>query len=490
MSRSVLEALLEHGKNTPDKLCAADRKNSASYREMCAGIQAVAGFLKDAGVRKGEIIGLRSSQTISFVMAFFGIKYAGAAACPIEKSASSERTAEILSRISARFILDNGSYEVEGARVLNLDGAVRYDRPLPEPVPFDLDDIADIIFTTGTTGQSKGILVSFRTDKAIAENVIDSVAMEEDEVEFITSPTSHSLAVRRMLAAMYIGSSIVFSGNYMMYGGFWGLIEKYHVTALTFVPTTLKMILEVYGDKLGEYDGQLRYIQLGSAPLHEDEKRKLSSMLPSVRLYNTYGATESGCTIILEFSKYGDKPGCIGRTTVNTTLFFTDEARTKRVEAVDEATSGYMAFLGDMNMSGYIHDEEKTKEVLRDGIIYTNDIGYIGKDGLVYLLGRAGEVINSGGLKINPTEIEGVIGRMEGIKDCACVPAKDSRRGEIPKLFVVFEEGERPSDKEIRQYAARFLEDYKVPEIIEPIGEIPRTFNGKIIRKKLIEMGR
>ena len=267
---------------------------------------------------------------------------------------------------------------------------------------------------------------------------------------------------------------------------FFKLLDNYKITAITFVPAILDMVLKFAKDRFATYDSQFNYIQMGSAPLSEADKELLTKMFPTVRLYNTYGATESGCTVILEFNKYADKKNCIGRTTVNTTIFFVDENRNE-IEASFK-NPGYMAFKGDMNMRGYYKEPEITKEALENGNIYTNDLGYVGEDGLVYLLGRKGDVINMGGLKIAPTEIEEVVVTHEKIKDCACIPIKDEITGEAPKLFVVMNEGCEFDQKEIAKFMLNKLEAFKVPKVFEVIDEIPRTFNGKIIRKKLKEL--
>lgn len=486
-AKSILELIQKHAKQSPNKLCIADRKQAITYDELLRRICAVAKYLADQGVVKGDVIGLRSAQSVQFAACFFGIQWLGAIACPIEKSASKKRTEEVLSQISGQFMLDFDEYEMENVKTLSISNAYDYDDRSMDMAEQKEESISEIIFTTGTTGKSKGILVCNRCNLAIAENVIDSVSMTEDEVELITSPTSHSLAIRRLYAAMYIGSSVVFSENFLLYENLWGLMDRYNVTAITIVPAILNLILEAYKEKLGEYDARLNYIQIGSAPLHESVKERLTQLLPTTRLYNTYGATESGCTIVLEFSKYGDRAGCVGKKSVNTRLFFTDKSRAHILQSTDEETAGYLAFDGDMNMSGYVGDPKMTAEVLADGVIYTNDIGYLGADGLVYLLGRDGEVINSGGLKINPVEIEEIVEKIDRIRDCACVPVKNERLGEVPKLYIVCESDFAMTNREIKNYIRQYLEDYKVPAQIEKISQIPRTFNGKIIRKQLIE---
>ena len=308
--------------------------------------------------------------------------------------------------------------------------------------------------------------------------------MGKDEVELITTPINHSLEIRRTYGAIYNGSSVVLTDGIKFVEDFFKLLDNYKITAITFVPAILEQVLKFAKDRFATYDHQFHYIQLGSAPLSETNKEILTKMFPTTRLYNTYGATESGCTVILEFSKYGDKKKCIGRTTVNTEILFVDDNR-NRVDASLE-NPGILAFQGGMNMRGYYKEPEITAEVMDEqGVVYTNDLGYLGEDGLVYLLGRQGDVINMGGIKIAPTEIEEVVMKHEMIKDCACIPIPDEITGEAPKLFVALNEGYEFNQKELSKYMLSKLESLKVPKTFEIIDEIPRTFNGKIIRKEL-----
>ena len=137
-------------------------------------------------------------------------------------------------------------------------------------------------------------------------------------------------------------------------------------------------------------------------------------------------------------------------------------------------------------MKGYYKDETLTADTLRGGYVYSSDEGYWGEDGLVYMLGRRGDIINIGGMKVDPAEIEEKVNQHPQIEDCACVPMQDDIAGQAPKLFVVMKEGEEFLPISIRNYLNDKLESYKLPKIIEQMGKIPRTYNGKIIRKKLI----
>ena len=510
---SIVEALKINAEKTPDKLCVGDKKNQVTYKQFWNMVKKAAVYLQEKGVQKGDMVVIRGAQKVEFLLGVFGVQLAGGAVCPLEKAIKDDRIMEIMNFVDSNIYLAEKPVKNTTVNNISLKEMFKVVQNNEAVTPnentdnsenvvlnessdsseavnskeFSLpasDDLSEILFTTGTTGKSKGIEVTFGCNVAIAQNVIDSVGMEKDEIELITTPINHSLAIRRSYGAIYNGSSIVLTDGIKFVEDFFKLLDRYKITAITFVPAILEQVLKFAKDRFATYDNQFHYIQLGSAPLSETNKEILTKMFPTTRLYNTYGATESGCTVILEFSKYGHKKKCIGRTTVNTEILFVDDKR-NIVEASLEKP-GILAFKGKMNMRSYYKEPEITKEVMdENGVVYTNDLGYLGEDGLVYLLGRQGDVINMGGIKIAPTEIEEVAMKHEMIKDCECIPIKDEITGEAPKLFVTLNEGYQLDQKELSKYLLSKLESLKVPKTFEVIDEIPRTFNGKIIRKQL-----
>ena len=147
--------------------------------------------------------------------------------------------------------------------------------------------------------------------------------------------------------------------------------------------------------------------------------------------------------------------------------------------------TGALATAGGMNTLGYYGDAEETGRVLSDGIVYSNDIGFVDADGDVILLGRRGDVINVGGNKVSPEEIEDAAKKIDGVADCGCIPVEDSAKGHVPKLFVQMVSGREFDMKAIRAALAATLEPYKVPVYIVEIDKIPRSYNGKLLRKEL-----
>ena len=489
--KSIVELLSLHSEKQPDALAVADKKNSLTYRELFEAACRGSVYLKKQGIVPGDKIILQGVQKAVFVVALFSAHLCGASVCPLENAVKSDRIEELFNILDASICITEKPLEGSGIKsILYRDlwrEATNGDIDIPEPVFPNGKEISEILFTTGTTGKSKGIVIDFITNLYIAENVIDSVEMLSDERELITTPINHSLAIRRTYGAIYNGSGVVFSEGFKFANTFFGLIQKYNITAITLVPAIFEQIIVNDKDTFSGFANQLRYIQFGSAPLSETNKAIIMDMFPGVRLYNTYGATESACTVILEFSKYKDRKNCIGRKTVHTELILVDDNR--QVMEASPENPGLFAFKGGMNMSYYYKDPEETLAAIdENGIVYTNDLGYIGEDGLIYLLGRRGDVINMGGIKIAPTEIENVAKMHPMIKDCACIPVKDRLTGEAPKLFIELEEGYEFDKKELMEFLLNRIEAIKIPKQYEVIEEIPRTFNGKIIRKELRRM--
>ncbi len=482
---TVLHKIWEHAQHTPTKTSLFDQNWEITYGQQKQAIMKCAAYFADCGIKKGERIAAGARQSISFLVTVSAIHLLGAVVIPLEKNLSSEKILDIMKRLESNWLVCYNDMELPGITILSANVIEKHifvsnetvmDFPLPTP-----EMLADILFTTGTTGIPKGIEISHLANRAIAENVIDSVALQEDDIELIPTPVNHSLGLRRYYGAMYRGSTVGIMNGVIYTDDFFDMIRHHHVTAVTLVPAMLSILLRFSRERLQQLNTQLRFIQLGSAPATEADKKELCRLLPEVHLYNTYGATEAGCACIFEFNQHKDKKFCIGRPTVNTVVSFVDEGRNV-LRCTSKNNPGRIALEGPMIMNGYWKDSQMTSEVLQNGRIYTNDIGYRGEDGYIYLLGREGDIINSGGNKIAPTEIEEMVLCFSKIAECACVSAADEIAGEILKLFVVMKQGEIFCEQEILSFLNKWLEPFKIPKCVEELKELPRAYNGKILR--------
>ena len=490
---SIVEAVASYA-GRPDRagrLLLADASKSVTYEEGWARIRAGVSRLRKAGLKKGDRAMIVCTQDVDYMIAMLACQLAGVVCVPLEKGASESRVRNIFRETEAAVLI--------GQKPGLPDGFLRMEELAAPPKTAEentadfqfpaSEDLCEILFTTGTTGTPKGILLTHRANTAIAGNVIDGVHMEEDNVELIPMPLSHSHGLRRTYSNLYNGSSVVLSNGVLQMKKFFELLETYHARSIDISPAILSMLFRLSGDRIADYRDQIRYVQLGSAPLPEADKERLSRCLPDSRLYNFYGTTEAGCSCILDFQAHSGIAHCIGRPAKNARFIFTDKDR-HEIRATKD-NPGFIATAGLQNMIGYLNDPEKTAEVCQNGYIFTNDLGYEDENGNIFCLGRQDDVINCGGIKIAPEEIETELRRYPGLSDCACIPIPDELQGQVPKLYISVKGPESEFDMaSFRRYMRSHLDSNKVPRAVEIIDQIPRTSNGKIRHQELIKRSR
>lgn len=481
MTNSIIEKIIMESELHPNKLCIIDANISLTYIQFKQKIVALANYFKKICPSTACIV-VECTQDINFVIYAFAIQLSGNIFVPTEKGCSEERIISIIEDTNAPYYICNTVIHTSSTPLCmptDLFPNEEWSYPLPKG-----NQTAEILYSTGTTGKSKGIVITHSSIVSIAENVIHGVEMKDSNVELIPLPLSHSHGLRRLYANMFNGSTVVLMDGITFIKQFFDNIDNYSVTSIDLAPSALDIILKISKTKLSNYSSQIDYIQLGGAPLKEESKKKLCTLLPNTRLYNFYGSTEAGCSCILNFNRE-NRPNCIGKPTIHSQFIVVDSE--KNVIHSDFDHPGFLACKGSMNMEGYYKQPELTSQVMKDGYVYSTDVGYIDDDGYIYVLGREDDVINYCGIKIAPEEIEDVVLKIPEITDCACVPISDKLGGQIPKLYIVVKKDANTDEviKLTSQFLTTNLDKNKIPRIIEPIDKIPRTYNGKILRRML-----
>lgn len=482
--KSMVALLAENAAKYPEKLFVVDKKGTLSYSDAWMLTRRYAYKLKSLGVEKGSFVLLECTQNRDFLLLDFACELVHAIFVPVEYKASITRVKEIENETEATLLLSETSYAFRGQNI-SIDQFVS-ETSTKELKNFEfpeLDEIAEILYTTGTTGKSKGIEITHRNNYALAENVKYGVEMNSDNVELLPLPISHSHGLRCCYANLLNCSTIILTEGVAAVANIFDLMEQYHVTSIDLSPTAVLILMRLTKGKLSRFRDQIDYIQVGTAVLQETEKNFLKDTFPKARLYNFYGSTESGRSCVFDFNHIEKDFGCIGVPTKNSKIIITDENR--EIIKSSKNNMGLLAFYGDMNMKGYFKQPELTKKIMCDGCVYTNDIGYVDEDGYVYMLGRKDDVINCNGIKIAPEEIEDIVHNMEMIEDCACVPMQDEISGQAPKLFIQLKSDFVYDKIEFRRLLSGLLEGNKMPKEIAVLDCIPRTSNGKLIRRSL-----
>lgn len=479
---SILHYIRDYAQTTPDRYAVCELRKNVTYREYWERIRRTASVLASHEITKDMHVVLRCTQNIDYLVLLSALQYIGAVPIPVEKTLGADRITEIAEAVDAAVVL--ADEELTGIRAYRSKELIRLSQEADEaelPLP-QASDVAMILFTTGTTGKSKGVVITHLNDVAVAENVMCGTQMAKDNVEVIPMPLNHAYGLRRYQSDMVNGGTVCLMDGMVFVGTLWKLIEKYHVTAMALSPASLGMIFELSGDRLGEYRDQLHYIQIGSAPLMEADKQRLIGLMPNLRLYNFYGSSEAGCACILDFNSADNQIGCIGRPTVNSEVRFVDESGNP-VEHVDKDHPALLAWGGAIVMQGYYKAPELTQETLKDGYVMTRDLAYMDEEGRCILAGRSDDIVNYGGSKISPAEVEDCARGYEYLADCAYGARPDPITGDLPVMLVVKKEGY--DQKAFETYLAERLEGYKLPHEYYETEEIPKTFKGSLLRKDI-----
>lgn len=488
MRRSIVESVYRKAKNEPDKTAVVVNGNKTSYSKLFELVNGYSNYLRECGIKKGDIVITRASQDLDYVVIYLSIHLVGGIVTSLERTISDAGMTEVAKQLGAKSIIcDNGELKKEYDAVYIMRSGVcetaeRYSDKAAEPVFPELEDSADILFTTGTTGASKGVELSHKALVATAENLIYGCGYKEDTFMIAPGPLNHANAIRKLFTTFVNGSTIcILAGMTNVKAFFTALDTAEGTIACCLPPAAIRTIFQLTKDRLGQYADRIDFIESATSPLPEPDKLKLCELLPKTRLYNNYGSSEAASVCMYDYNKYPGKDGCIGKAMPNSKIIIVDDDHKPMQSSKDRM--GLIACVGDVNMKRYVNEPELTAEVLQDGVIYTSDIGYIDDEGFIYIAGRKGDVINVGGLKVAPTEVESAALGYEGIDDCICIPVDDNITGKALKLLVVLADGAELDRKSITEFLSKKLEAYKIPRFYEKVDKVERTYNGKLNRK-------
>lgn len=486
MLESIVEVVADWAAQNPEKYCIVDERGTYTYKKVWQLTRVIAKELQKLRIGKNDRVVVECTQDAYFLICNLACELSGIIFVPIEHKAAEEKVKKILEDTDARLFIHSTEYDIS-IKKIRIEALPWLQEEAAEAFYLfpSAEDTAEILYTTGTTGASKGIEITNRNNIALAENVKCGTEMKENNVELIPLPLSHSHGVRCFYANMLNGSTVVLTEGISRVKHIFEIIEKYKVTAMDMSPSAVLVLDKLSKGKLTDINHQIDYIQVGTEALQENVKELLIAAFPKSRLYNFYGSTESGRTCVLNFNKDRGKDKCIGKPTKNASFMVTNEERIPINSSKENI--GLLASSGPMNMKGYWMQDDLTRKTVWDGYVYTNDIGYIDEEGYIYVLGRKDDIINYKGIKISPEEIEESVRKYREVLDCACVPKKDNISGQIPKLFVVVRDKERFQKEDLFLFLKQYIDENKMPKEVEVIDDIPRTYNGKIHRMKLLD---
>ena len=502
----IHELLARHARERGGKVAYRDAQRAVTYAELNDRTARLAGHLADIGIGVGETVAMLLPNSVEWVETCLAIARADAISVPISYEASEPEIAYRLSDANCRAIVTTGERGDLVARlkpgapnlatVIITDrgnstvAAVRYTELMaaaPKAAPRDPDTIhepAFILYTSGTTGRAKGVLLTVHGMLWIVAACWAPIAgLSENDAVLSPLPLFHSYALNLSVLGILATGATEHIMERFSTGEAMRLLQTGEFTVFPGVPTMFHYLLQATRDTPGLAFPNLRVCISAGAIMPATLNREFEERF-GVPLLDGYGITETSTMVTMNWPSGARVLGSCGFPVPGLAVRIVDPSSGGDIAFGQE---GELIVRGPNVMPGYHNKPEETAKALRNGWYHTGDLARSDANGFLTITGRLKELIIRGGQNIAPAEIEEVVNTYEAVLDCAVVGVPHAHLGEVPALFVVARKGHAlESDALIAHCRAR-LSAYKVPHAVHLVAEIPRTGSGKIIRYKLRE---
>ena len=464
-------------------LSAADRFGTAeavvdgpvrlTFAELADRVRVAAGAFASAGIETGDRVAIWAPNSAEWIIAAFGLLTAGGVLVPVNTRFKAAEAGDIIGRSGAKAVLVQKGFlglDYEGppgVPVIPLtSGFLSSGAPLEREVSGD--DVCDIVFTSGTTGRPKGVMMTHAQNLRWTQTWCDTVGLREGDRYLIVNPFFHMFGYKAgCITALMRGATIlpvpVFDVAHVL-----DLVEREKVTVLPGPPTLYHSLLSAGG---GSDLSSLRLAVTGAADIPVELIRRIRSELPFQAIFTGYGLTEAG-TVTL--SRPGDSLEAIA-TTVGTPC----DGYEVRI-----AGDGEVLVRGECVMKGYLDDPAATAEAIDpEGWLHTGDLGSFDDDGRLRIVGRKKDMFIVGGFNAYPAEIEGFLLEHPRVAQVAVIGVPDERLGQVGKAFVV--RSGLMSAEDLVTWSRGRMAGFKVPRYVEFLDELPLNATGKVMKDQL-----
>lgn len=506
----LLQNFLEDSaRRTPDKIALVCRGERLTYDEINRKANQAAALLRSQGVRRGDRVAIFLDNSIESIVALFGILKADAVFLVLSPQLKASKLGYILNHCGAKALIsDTGKLKGISAVLASVPGLAlvicvgeqqkinpqmhrnmlawtEMDR-LPDSQAgiqaANIDvDLAAIIYTAGSTGNPKGVMLTHLNMVAAATSITTYLENVPEDIVINVLPLSFDYGLYQVLMTFMFGGTLVLEKSFVYpYEVVKRMCEE-GVTGFPGVPTIFAILLQMRDLKKYELS-TLQYITNTAAALPVRHIRLIRETFPQARLYSMYGLTECKRVSYLPPEELDRRPDSVGRGMPNEEVWIVDNNGNR----LEPGAEGELVVRGSNVMKGYWGDPEITDKVLRPGplpgerVLHTGDLFRMDEEGFLYFVGRRDDMIKTRGESVSPKEVENAIYGAEHIAEVAVIPVPDDIQGSAIKAFVVPKNGTIPNEKQIFIHCKKVLEEFAIPKYFEFRDSLPKNASGKI----------
>jgi 4-coumarate--CoA ligase len=499
---TMTDYVLIHAADTPDKPALVDGPTgrTLTYRQLADAVHSFAGGLAARGFGPGQVLALMSPNLPEYAIVFHGTAYAGGIVTTINPTYTAEEVRKQLIDSGATILVTVAPF-LDMAREAIVDTGVTdiyiigetdaapsftalFGEPLAHQVPRDTNDVVVLPYSSGTTGLSKGVMLSHRNLIANIAQVTSAAQIRQDERFIAVLPFFHIYGMQVMMnCGLRVGATVITMPRFDL-EQFLSLHQEHGITR-SFVAPPIVVALAKH-PMVDQYDlSSLEQVFSGAAPLSAELALEAGARI-GCEVVQGYGLTET--SPVSHLTPPGHfKPGSVGYTVPNAETKIVDPATGEECGVNQD---GEVCIRGPLVMTGYLNKPEATAAMIDpEGWLHTGDIGHVDEDGHVFVVDRLKELIKYKGFQVPPAELEALLLTHPGIADAAVIGIPDDEAGELPVAYVVARQGVELDPDEVMAFVAGHVATYKQIRRVTIIDAVPKSASGKILRRVLRDQG-
>ena len=488
--KQVRDILRQTVERFSDKPALIFKGNAISFRQLEEQVLKLANVLKEQGISKGDKVAIYLPNCPEYACSYLASFYLGAVAVPLDYMLKEDEITSCLSHSEAKVLiaLEKSGLALETIKksiptlkiIINPKPTSGVGLGLPQ-VEIRESDPSLIMYTSGTTGRPKGILLNYKHLEGSPEAMKHFVDLTEKDIKLAAIPFSHIGGFIYLQNCIHFGITVVIMDRFNPFE-FLQNIQQYKVTCFHIVPPMYNAILTL--KEIERFDlSSLRWVVVFGAPSSPEILQRFHQYCPNAKFLNGWGMTET-CPPNTVTPLNSDNIASIGKPAPNCEIKIIDD----NDHELPMGQIGEIAIKGWIVMDGYYKDPDATSEVMKNGWLHTGDLGRFDSEGFLYIMGRKKEMIKVAGQLVYAPEVEAAFYKNEVVAEVAVIGVPDKMKGEEIKAFVVLKKDVKATPEDLRYFIREHLANFKVPRFIDVVESLPKNRTGKIDKNVLKEM--